>query len=173
MIQIASNQAKRNYDQGVQKQPSFQVGQKVLLHHDNITTTAPSKTLAPRFLGPFLVVSKISDLVYQLKLPKALRIHNVFHVSQLETYQPDIITGRKLKPPPPIVTPEGDIEWEVHKILDSKRSGRWKKLHYLVEWAGYGPEQNSWEPLDNLKNALDALKEFHSLHHDAPGPHEN
>ena len=70
---------------------------------------APSKTLAARFLGPFLVVSKISNLVHQLKLPKALHIHKVFHVSQLETYRPDTIMGRKLKPPPLIVTPEGDI----------------------------------------------------------------
>ena len=128
--------------------------------------------LAASFLGPFLVVSKISDLVYQLKLPKALRIHNVFHVSQLETYQPDTIMGRKLKPPLPIVISEGNIEWKVHKILDSRRTSCWKKLQYLVEWEGYGPEQNSWEPLDNLKNAPDVVKEFHSLCPDALGPKE-
>jgi len=115
------------------------------------------------------VLSKISDLVYRLKLPKTLRIHDVFHVSLLERYRPDTILGRRKIPPPPIITPDGDIEWEVHKVMDSRLFGRWKKLQYLVAWEGYGPEEYSWEPAANLENAPEAVAQFHSLHPEAPG----
>lgn len=63
MIQIAVDQAKQNYDREVQLQPNFQVGDKIMLRHDNITTTAPSKKFAPKFLGLFPITAKISDLV--------------------------------------------------------------------------------------------------------------
>lgn len=98
-----------------------------------------------------------------------MRIHNVFHVSILEKYRPDTIEGRRNTPPPPIVTPQGDIEWEVREVIDSRLFGRWKKLQYLVSWEGYGPEQNSWEPASNLKNAPEAIKEFHQRNPTAVG----
>jgi transposase InsO family protein len=168
MIQMAGEQAKRMYDKTVKMQPTFQVGDKVLLQHDNIATTAPSKKLSSKFLGPFSVISQLSDVVYRLKLPKTLRIHDVFHVSLLERYCEDTIVGRRHTIPPPIVTPDGDLEYEVQQILDSRFFGRWKKLQYLVSWVGYGPEENSWEPASNLENAPDIVAEFHMLHPQAP-----
>ena len=80
MIKIAGNHTKLHYDRHVQHQPNFKVGEKNLVHHEHIATTAPSKKLSPKFLGPFSIIAKISDLVYRLKLPPTLRIHNVFHV---------------------------------------------------------------------------------------------
>lgn len=170
MITIAGEQAKRSYDKGVKLQPTFQIGDKVLLRRDNISTTEPSRKLASKFLGPFSVISKISDVVYRLKLPSTLRIHDVFHVSLLERYRPDTITGRRHIPPPPVTTPDGDIEYEVHKVLDSRIFGRGQRLQYLVSWEGYGPEENSWEPAMNLENAPEAVAEFHRIHPSAPGP---
>lgn len=172
MITIAGEQAKRNYDRGVILQPTFKIGDRVLLRHENIPTTTPCKKLDSKFLGPFKVISKLSDLVYKLQLPKTLRIHDTFHVSLLEKYREDTIPGRRQIPSPPIVTPDGDIEWEVRKVLDSRVFGRWKKLQYLVSWQGFGPEEDSWEPMANLENAPDAVAEFHRLHPKAPGPHE-
>ena len=169
MIKIADDQAKLHYDRHVQHQPNFKVGEKVLLRHEHIATIAPSKKLSPKFLGPFPIIAKISDLVYRLKLPSTLRIHNVFHVCVLERYQEDTIPGRKRIPPPPIITPEGDTEWEVFRIVDSQISGRGKRLQYLVSWKGYEADQDSWEPAGNLKNAPNAIKEFHCLHPHAPG----
>ena len=93
LIKIAVEQAKRNYDWGVQLQPYFKVGDKVLLQHDNIATTTPSKKLAPKFLGPFPIIAKLSDLLYRLKLPKSFRIHDIFHVTLLELCRQDTITG--------------------------------------------------------------------------------
>ena len=105
MITIAGEQAKRNYNRGIMQQPTFQIGEKVLLWHDNVATTQPSRKLASKFLGPFQVIAKFSDVVYRLKLPKTLCIHDVFHISFLEKYHQDTITRRRQIPPPPIITP--------------------------------------------------------------------
>ena len=128
MVQLAEEQAKRNYDKGVQLQPTFQIGNKVLLRHDNIATDAASQKLSARFLGPFPITAKILDVVYRLKLPKTLRIHDLIHVSLLERYNKDTIPGRRPTNSPPIITPDGDLKYEVDCILDSQFFGRWKKL---------------------------------------------
>ena len=40
--------------------------------------------LAPRFIGPFPVMSRVGTVAYQLELPpELLGVHSVFHVSQL------------------------------------------------------------------------------------------
>lgn len=110
----------------------FNTGDKVFLRSENIATIVPSRKLAAKFLGPYLITEKISNLLYRLRLPRTLKIHDVFHVSSLEKQRPDTILGRQIKTPPPILTPEGDIEWQVEKVLDSRIFGRWKKLQYLV-----------------------------------------
>jgi len=168
MLQIAGDQAKRKYDSAKHLHHTFEVGDKVLLRHDHISTSVSSKKLTSKFLGPYTIISKLSDVLYRLKLPQTLRIHDVFHISLLEKYKKDTIPGRRQQPPPPIVTAEGEIEWEVDKVLASRLFGRWKKLQYLVSWTGYGPEQNSWEPASNLGNAPLAVKEFHTRHPTAP-----
>ena len=46
--------------------------------------------LAPRYIGPFEIKSKVGEVAYRLVLPPELsRIHPVFHVSMLRKYIPD------------------------------------------------------------------------------------
>ncbi|GKC90235.1 hypothetical protein Tco_1150884 [Tanacetum coccineum] len=41
--------------------------------------------LAPRFVGPFEIIEKVSPVAYWLELPKELNgIHDTFHVSNLK-----------------------------------------------------------------------------------------
>jgi hypothetical protein len=41
--------------------------------------------LAPRYIGPFLILEQCGPLAYRLQLPETLSaVHNVFHVSQLK-----------------------------------------------------------------------------------------
>jgi hypothetical protein len=41
--------------------------------------------LAPRYIGPFLVSTRLENVAYRLELPPTLAdVHNVFHVSQLK-----------------------------------------------------------------------------------------
>ena len=93
MIQMARTQAKINYDKKAKMPPTFHIGNKVFLQHDNIFTNVPSKKLSSRFLRPFPIISQILNIIYYLKLLKNLRIHDVFHISLLECCCPDTIIG--------------------------------------------------------------------------------
>jgi len=50
----------------------------------------------------------------------------------------------------------------VEAILDSRIHRR--RLQYLVRWEGLGPEENTWEPVENLleSSAVEqAIQNFH------------
>jgi hypothetical protein len=41
--------------------------------------------LAPRYIGPFLILARLGNIAYRSELPPTLPgVHNVFHVSQLK-----------------------------------------------------------------------------------------
>ena len=102
---------------------------------------------------------------YRLKIPPALRIHDVFHINRLSLYKGNEVNG--LEPPPPEpVTVNGEEEYEVDHIRDSKMFGR--TLKYLVHWKGYGEGEDTWEPEQNLKHAPAKLAEFHTQNPGAP-----
>ena len=69
---------------------SFQAGQQVMLSTKYLRLDKPSKKLADRRLGPFIVDEPIGKQAYRLQLPDEWhRIHPVFHVSLLEPYHQD------------------------------------------------------------------------------------
>ncbi|XP_058623902.1 chromobox protein homolog 7-like [Onychostoma macrolepis] len=68
--------------------------------------------------------------------------------------------------PLPLIQEDGTI-YTVNKILDSRRCGG--LLEYLVDWEGYGPEEWSWVPRDDILDPT-LLEAFHSTHPDRPGP---
>jgi hypothetical protein len=91
----------------------------------------------------------------------------VFHVSLLYGHPMDEF-GRRPSPPPPVITPEGEEEYEVEKILNSRKVGR--QLQYLIRWKGYGPEEDTWQPKADVANAPELVRRFHQQHLEAPGP---
>jgi Chromo (CHRromatin Organisation MOdifier) domain len=62
------------------------------------------------------------------------------------------------EPPPDLINDKP--EYEVEKVLASRRYGQWKKLQYLLQWKGYSQAHDSQEPADNV-NAPELVKEFH------------
>ena len=59
--------------------------------------------------------------------------------------------GFKQPAPPPLEIIDGEEEYEVDEILDSRIYR--KKLQYLVKWKGYGHGDNTWEPVSSCENA--------------------
>ena len=141
------------------------VGNKVWLQAKQIKIHQQSAKLGPKQLGPFKITEVLSDVDYRLKLLPALRIHDVFHVNCLSPYKGNEVNG--LKPPPPEpVTVNGEEEYEVDHIRDSKMFGC--TLKYLVCWKGYGEGEDTWEPERNLKHTPAKLAEFHAQNPGAP-----
>ena len=152
----------RYYDQKHTPAPNYQPRDKVYLDASDIQTTWPSKKLSHRHLGPFKIVKKGA---YCLKLPWSMKcLHLVFNIVKLTPVTPALpnpILGHHLRPPPPPETIDGEEEWVVEEILDSKVIS-WK-LWYLVKQKGFGIEHNSWEPWDSI-HASDLVAQFYWKH---------
>jgi len=139
------------------KDVTFEVGNKVWLSTWHFRTTRPSKNLDYKRTGLYTVSKIINRNAYKLDLPKTMRNHNVFYVSQLDHYTPPVV-GQPSPERHPVIVDDSE-EWEVERILDSKQ--RYRKLHYLIQWAGYSYIHTSWQPFENLENARELMDKFH------------
>jgi hypothetical protein len=133
----------------------FAVGDQVLLKAKNLRSIRPSPKLNNKFAGPFVISDIIGTQAYRLRLPPIYRsIHPVFHVSLLEPYH-----CREGEEPPdhPIIV-EGEEEWHVEAIrADRIHRG---KQQFLVKWEGFSEDENTWEPVEHLDHADEALAEY-------------
>jgi hypothetical protein len=119
--------------------------------------------LGPRQLSPYKVLERIGDLDYRLELPSYLNLNPVFYVSRLSPWHDN---GLHKPPPPEPVVVQGEEEYEVDSIIDSRVYRR--QLQYLVCWKGYGEGENTWEPAKNLSHARKAIAKFHKENPAAP-----
>ena len=92
--------------------------------------------------GHFKISKKISDLAYELNLPKGMRCHPVFHVSLLEPYYENEFKDRKNCKRKNIHLTTDYEERIPERINDMKR--RNGKNFYLVSWKGRNIVENSW-----------------------------
>ncbi|GJT09976.1 putative reverse transcriptase domain-containing protein [Tanacetum coccineum] len=84
----AARDRQKSYADNRRKPLEFEVGDQVLL------TVSPWKgvihfgkkgKLAPRYVGPFEILERVSHVAYQLRLPEELSsVHDTFHVSNLK-----------------------------------------------------------------------------------------
>ena len=165
MLKMSSDRYKGNADKGRIEQPGFKVGDRVWLNRKNISTDRPTSKLDYRRIGPYKIKEQIGERAFRLDLPKTLKIHNVFHVSMLEPWKEDE-HGREPIPPEPVILEEGQEEYEVEKVLNSRiHRGN---VEYLIRWKGYGPEEDSWEPKRNVANAPELISKFYENNPNAP-----
>ena len=78
-------QAKEALNEAARVTPpdSYQVGDRVWLKAKHLALPYQMPKLAPKRHGPFKIVKKVSPVAYQLKLPTAWTIHDIFHASLL------------------------------------------------------------------------------------------
>jgi hypothetical protein len=164
-LQHAQERQTRNANKHRQ-QVSFQVGNQVLLSTANLKIDDRARKLTSKYIGPFTIKNKISDVVYELELPSSLgRIHPVFHVSRLRIYhnadnQFPSRTQTSSRPLPELL--DGEEAWEVERILNERvrRRGRSSTIEYLVQWKGYPLHEATWEPSRNLRYASEIVRSW-------------
>jgi hypothetical protein len=108
--------------------------------------------LAPRYIGPFLILEQCGPVAYRLQLSETLSaVHNVFHVSQLK---------KCLRVPDQTievmdVTLEPDLIYLEHpiRVLDQKdRVTRRRVLNfYKIQWNQQAEDEATLETQDFLE----------------------
>ncbi len=156
-----------------------QPGQLVMLSTANLRRDQYGvRKLRPRWVGPFKVLlvheHRGAPVAVQLELPAAwTRIHNVFHVSLIKPYRAHPSQQPRIDPgPPPVQVLDGEPLYKVESIMDHrmvtrrvKKTARGRKKHtkvieYRVRWQGYGAEEDTWEPRENLLSCSELIKEY-------------
>jgi hypothetical protein len=138
--------------------PKYKEGDQVWLEGKNLRLNQPTAKLAPRRHGPFKVIQVMSPVNYRLELPTQWSIHPVFHIDLLTPYKETITHGPNYQRPLPDLV-DGEEEYSVEKILDSRLFGRRRRLQYLVKWDGYPDSDNMWVDKDDVF-ADDKVREF-------------
>jgi transposase InsO family protein len=140
----AKDEYSMYYNRRREPAPVFAPGDKVWLDGSDIATNRPSSKLSHRRLGLFVIDACVGHGAYRLKLPYHFRhLHPVFPVVKLSPAMPDPIPGRRPAPPPPTTLVDGEEEYEVEAILDSRM--HYNQLEYLLKLKGYDESHNQWE----------------------------
>jgi Chromo (CHRromatin Organisation MOdifier) domain len=98
----------------------------------------------------------VSPVAYKLSLPPGTNAHPVFHAGLLKPYFTDA-TGHRIPESPQPVVVNGQIEYLVETILDSRMVRN--KTQYLVKWKGYPIYESTWEPEENVQGS-EEIKDF-------------
>jgi hypothetical protein len=147
------------YNRQHEPAPVFAQGDRVWLDGSDITTNRPSSKLSHRHLGPFVIKACVGHGAYRVKLPYHFRrLHPIFPMVKLSPAPPDPILGRRPVPPPPTTLIDGEEEYEVKAILDSRMC--YNRLEYLLKLKGYDESHNQWE-VHTQVHAKSKIAQFH------------
>ena len=103
---------------------------KVWLSSKHFRTQRPFKKLDHKLVGPYEVVESVGTHAYRLRFPPSIKRYPVVHVSEIEPASNDPLPGQRHSPPLPVVV-DGEEEWEVEELVDSRRC--YRKLEYKVK----------------------------------------
>ena len=121
----------------------FQPGDKILWNPREQPTSLRSSKLSPKLLGPYIVIlqTKNDVLCKHVITNKEM----TFHADRITLF---VSTDNNARTAGLL---DRD-EYVIAQILSHRGKFTHKKqLEFLVQWDGYGPEYNSWEPWTELR----------------------
>ena len=157
--------AQKRWTKGKELEQRYKTGDLVWLEGRNLWIDWPSTKLARKRYGPFKIGKVLSPVTYQLELPVQWKIHDVFHADLLTPYHETELHGPNFTRPPPDLI-DGEEEYEVEEILQSRKAGRGRKVQYLVKWKGYPELDNQWVDWNDL-HAEEVIVDFKKKNPDA------
>ena len=160
-----AQEKQKQYADKRRRDVEFQVGDEVLLATKTlpvVVAAGGSSKLGPLYCGPFEVIEKYRT-AYKLNLPPHMKMHPVFHVSQLKLYRRPTDAARTYEKPGPVIVDEGAEEFEVDEIINHRKRKRGRKtnIEYLIVWKGYPVHESTWESSENVANAPEKIADYY------------
>jgi hypothetical protein len=141
---------EKHLNESSKERTHFEIGSYVLAEHRlQGLKRGPKSKLLPFLRGPMRVIGWNNENIYHLQNLVTQTVSD-YHVSKLRPFLYDERT------PTPIQAALTDTfdEFVVEKILEMKGNGHQsrKNLQFKVRWAGYGPQDDTWERWDFVKD---------------------
>jgi hypothetical protein len=114
-FRLLKEKMKKQYKCNKKTTHIFNIGDLIWLQAKDIKIHQKSPKLEPRQLSPFKVIEHISDLDFKLDLPHYLKLHSIFYINHLASYQDNSLD--KPLPPDPVIV-KGEKEYKVNKTSD-------------------------------------------------------
>ncbi|XP_074267131.1 uncharacterized protein LOC141590436 [Silene latifolia] len=144
----AAQDRQKSYADLKRSEIEFAVGDKVLLKVSPIKGVmrfGKRGKLSQKYIGPYEILDRVGEMAYRLALPLALaRVHNIFHVSQLNKYVSDpthVLAAET-------VEMDENLSYEevAKEILDRKRRRTRNSEVSLVKvlWSNNNLEEATW-----------------------------
>jgi hypothetical protein len=152
-LKIAQSR-QRSYADTRRRELSLEVGDFVYLKVSPIRGVrrfGVKGKLAPRYVGPYQILARRGEVVYQLSLPEGLSaVHDVFHVSQLKKclHVPEEklpVEGLEVQEDLTYIEKLAQILETIDRVTQRKTIRMCK-----VRWSHHSEEEATWEREDNL-----------------------
>ncbi|XP_074355560.1 uncharacterized protein LOC141695202 [Apium graveolens] len=146
---LATQDMQQKYADPARKDVNFQEGEAVLLKISpwkGLTRFGKKGKLALQFIGPFEILGQVGKVYYELAFsPQYRHVYNIFHVSLLKKYNPDVKHVIKFEP----IEIQEDLSYieQPLKILEWQEKSLRNKLVRLVKvfWRNPKVEESTWE----------------------------
>jgi len=139
------NRHRRKVDIGV----GDMVYLKIQPHQQQLVHTKLHPKLSARYYGPFLVIARVRAVAYRLQFPDHIRIHPVFHVSQLKKAVGDHHVESEMPP---------DLQGQRQEMISEEILGRRIVTTHgspieqvLIRWKEGGAAAAMWEDIEMIK----------------------
>ncbi|KAA0051543.1 pol protein [Cucumis melo var. makuwa] len=146
---------QKSYADVRRKDLEFDVGDKVFLKvapMKGVLRFERRRKLSPRFIGSSEILERIGPVAYRLALPPSLlAVHDVFHVSMLRKYVPDLSHVVDYKPLE-IDENLSYTEQPVEVLAREVKMLRNRKIPLVkVLWRNHRVEEATWEREDDIR----------------------
>ena len=164
-LEKAARKMKKWADKKI-RHAEFQVGDLVLVKlipQQFKSFLKVHKGLVRKYEGPFPILGRVGKVSYKVELPQRLKIHPVFHISNLKPYhgdKEDPNRGISTRAPTAVVT---SYDKEVDYIMADRvlRKNNFQAYtEYLVKWKGLPESETSWEVATTLWQFQEQIEQF-------------
>lgn len=145
-LHYAQQSMKREADKHC-REVSFVEGEwvfvKLRLHRQLTVARYINPKLSTHYFGPFQILSQVREVAYKLKLPKSMKVHPVFHVSQLKKS----MTANSNASALPLVRPMEESDSPFPKSVLATHEGKsdGSCTEWLILWKSQLVEEATWE----------------------------